>query len=255
MFPTHKRCAAIFLPLLTLIVVPAHAFDLGNLQNQVGAVLQQPKTNSGGAAVDALSAGEVGQGLKAALSRGVDTAVAALGRTDGLYGNKQWRIPLPPTLDKVANVMRMVGRGDQADALELAMNRAAETAVPQAKTLLVSAVKDMSIADAKGILTGGDEAATEYFRRKTSAQLVQQFAPIVSKATAKVGLAQTYNNYAGQAAQFGLLRNDEASLDRYVAQEAVNRLYQAIGEQEKALRADPVGSGSAIISKVFGAVR
>lgn len=254
-FPMRKRAIITLLPWLALAAHPAQAFDLGTLQNQVGAVLQQPKAApSGGAALDVLSPGEVGQGLKAALSRGVDTAVGTLGRTDGFYGSEQWRIPLPPALDKVASLMRMAGKGDQADALELAMNRAAEAAVPRAKTLLVSAVKDMSIADAKGILTGGDEAATEYFRRKTSGELVQQFTPIVSQATAKVGLAQTYNSYAGQAAQFGLLRDDQANLDSYVAQEAVNRLYQAIGDQEKALRADPVGSGSALIGKVFGAV-
>lgn len=251
-----RTSIAILLAVSAFAVQSACAFDLGALQNQVGAVLQPAKPNpSGGTAVDTLAPGEVSKGLKAALARGVDTAVATLGRTDGFYGSKQWRIPLPAGLDKAANLMRMAGRGDQADALELAMNRAAEAAVSQAKALLVSAVKDMSIADAKGILTGGDQAATEYFRRKTSADLVQQFTPIVTQATAKVGLARTYNNYAGQAAQFGLLRNEDANLDHYVAKEAVNRLYQAIGEQEKALRADPVGSGSAIIGKVFGAVR
>ena len=252
----QKAGRAILLVSAALAMQQASAFDLGTLQNEVGAVLQssQGSTRSG-TAVDALSPGEVNKGLKAALSRGVDTAVATLGRPDGFYGNKQWRIPLPSGLDKAANLMRMAGRGDQVDALELAINRAAEAAVPQAKALLASAVKDMSIADAKGILTGGDQAATEYFRRKTSSDLVQQFTPIVTQATAKVGLARTYNSYAGQGAQFGLIRNEDANLDHYVAKEAVNRLYQAIGEQEKALRADPVGSGSAIIGKVFGAVR
>jgi len=255
MFLIRTRNPVVLLPLFALVAGPAQAFDLGTLQSQVGTVLQQPKAGSGGVAVDSLSPGEVGQGLKAALALGVDKAVGALGRTDGFYGNKQWRIPLPATLGKVASVMRMAGRGAQVDALELAMNRAAEAAVPEAKALLASAVKDMSITDAKGILTGGDEAATEYFRRKTSSQLVQQFTPIVSTATAKVGLAHIYNDYAGQAAQFGLLRSDQANIDHYVAQEAVNRLYRAIGEQEKAFRADPLGSGSAIIGKVFGALR
>ena len=99
----------------------------------------------------------------------------------------------------------------------------------------------------------GDEAATDYFKRKTEAPLTQKFLPIVTKATDKVGLAQTYNRFAGQAAQFGLVKADQASIQQYVTQEALNRLYQAIGEQEKAIRADPVGTGSKLLSKVFGA--
>ena len=254
--------------------VPAHAFNLGDLQNQLGGVLQKanPGTSqqpaqqaapsdmgqsaSGStAAVAALSSGEVGQGLKAALSRGVDTAVSTLGRTDGFYGSPKWRIPLPPALEKTTSLMRMAGMGSQADALDLAINRAAEAAVPEAKDLLVNAVKTMSIADAKGILTGGNEAATAYFKRKTEAPLTQKFLPIVRQATAKVGLAQTYDQYAGQAAQFGLVSADQANIDTYVTQQTLNRLYQAIGEEERAIRTDPVGTGSALIGKVFGALK
>ena len=258
--------------LATLVLIcstAAHAFNLGDLQNQLGGALKQaepgtvqqaaPANTAQGAgssaALAALSSGEVGQGLKAALSRGVDTAVSTLGRADGFYGNPKWRIPLPPALEKASSLMRMAGMGSQADALDLAINRAAEAAVPEAKTLLVGAVKSMSIADAKGILTGGNEAATNYFERKTDAPLTQKFLPIVRQATAKVGLAQTYDRYAGQAAQFGLVKADQANIDSYVTQQALNRLYQAIGDEEKAIRSDPVGTGSALIGKVFGALQ
>lgn len=252
----------------------AGAFNLGDLQNQLGGALQQaqpnmaqqtaPQADSGAMgqgvftrtpALAALSSSEVGQGLKAALSRGVDTAVSTLGRANGFYGSPKWRIPLPPALDKASSLMRMAGMGSRADALDLAINRAAEAAVPEAKTLLVSAVKSMSIADAKGILTGGNEAATAYFKRKTEAPLTQKFLPIVRQATAQVGLAQTYDHYAGQAAQFGLVKADQSNIDSYVTQQALDRLYQAIGEEEKAIRSDPVGTGSALIGKVFGALR
>ncbi len=256
--------------MLLASIAPAYAFNLGDLQNQLGGVLQQaspgtsqqaaPSNSVGGAsgstaAVAALSSGEVGQGLKAALSRGVDTAVSTLGRANGFYGSPKWRIPLPPALQKTTSLMRMAGMGSQADALDLAINRAAEAAVPQAKDMLVNAVKTMSIADAKGILTGGNEAATAYFRRKTEAPLTQKFLPIVRQATAQVGLAQTYDQYAGKAAQFGLVSADEANINTYVTQQALDRLYQAIGEEEQAIRTDPVGTGSALIGKVFGALK
>ena len=262
--------------LATAMPLPALAFDLDNLSNQLSGALnaaqtpaqQAPQPNSaanstgqGGAAssgavnaaVADLSNGEVDQALKTALTRGADIAVKELGRENGFYGNAKWRIPLPPALEKASSLMRMAGLGAQADQLELAINRAAEAAVPQAKTLLVGAVKSMTLQDAKGILTGGNEAATDYFKRKTEAPLTQKFLPIVAKATDKVGLAQTYNRFAGQAAQFGLVKADQASIQQYVTQEALNRLYQAIGEQEKAIRTDPVGTGSKLLSKVFGA--
>ncbi|MGA8010553.1 MAG: DUF4197 domain-containing protein [Thiomonas sp.] len=251
------------------VPLPALAFDFGNLQNQLSGAIgtvqapaQQPaqSTQSGGAssgavsaAVAALSNGEVDQGLKAALSRGADIAVKELGRENGFYGNAKWRIPLPPAIEKASSLMRMAGMGAQADQLELAINRAAEAAVPEARTLLVGAVKSMSVQDARGILTGGGEAATDYFKRKTEAPLTQKFLPIVSRATDKVGLAQTYNRFAGQAAQFGLVKADEASIQSYVTQQALDRLYQAIGEEEKAIRTDPVGTGSKLLGKVFGA--
>ena len=256
--------------MLLASIAPAYAFNLGDLQNQLGGVLQQaspgtsqqaaPSNSVGGAsgstaAVAALSSGEVGQGLKAALSSGVDTAVSTLGRANGFYGSPKWRIPLPPALQKTTSLMRMAGMGSQADALDLAINRAAEAAVPQAKDMLVHAVETMSIADAKGILTGGNEAATAYFRRKTEAPLTQKFLPIVRQATAQVGLAQTYDQYAGKAAQFGLVSADEANINTYVTQQALDRLYQAIGEEEQAIRTDPVGTGSALIGKVFGALK
>ena len=247
---------------------PAMAFDLGNLTNQLSGALgtaqapaqqQQPAqaggTSSGAvnAAVAALSNGEVDQGLKSALTRGAEVAVQELGRENGFYGNAKWRIPLPPAIEKASGLMRMAGMGAQADQLELAINRAAEAAVPEAKTLLIGAVKSMSVQDAKGILTGGDEAATDYFKRKTEAPLTQKFLPIVTRATDKVGLAQTYNRFAGQAAQFGLVKADQASIQQYVTQQALNRLYQAIGDEEKAIRTDPVGTGSKLLGKVFGA--
>jgi hypothetical protein len=150
--------------------------------------------------------------------------------------------------------MRLLGMGKQADNLVLSMNRAAEAAVPQAKTLLVDAVKQMTLEDAKGILTGGKTSATDFFRRKTETRLTERFGPIVKASTDKVGLARQYNQYAGAAAQFNLIDRKEASVDQYVTQQALDRLYTVIGEKEAAIRANPMQAGSDLLKKVFGAV-
>jgi hypothetical protein len=135
------------------------------------------------------------------------------------------------------------------------MNRAAEAAAPEAKALLVDAVKKMTVQDAKQILTGGDTAATQYFRRTTQAQLTERFLPIVKKATDRVGLAQQYNSIAGQAASLGLVKEDQATIERYVTQKALDGLYFMIGEQEKAFRQNPLGATSDVVKRVFGALR
>jgi Asp/Glu/hydantoin racemase len=134
------------------------------------------------------------------------------------------------------------------------MNRAAEAAVPAAKPLLLDAVKSMTLSDARGILSGGQTAATDYFRKKTEAKLTERFTPIVKETTDKVGLAQQYNRYAGTAAQFNLVDKKQANVEQYVAQESLDRLYKLIGEKEQAIRANPLQAGSDLLKKVFGAV-
>ena len=194
-------------------------------------------------------------GLKQALNDGSLAAVAKLGVTNGYFGNPQVKIPLPPSLKRVEGAMRALGMRKKADELVLTMNRAAEAAAPEAKQLLVDAVKKMSVQDAKGILTGGDTAGTEYFKRSTQKQLAARFLPIVKQATDRVGLAQQYNSLAGQGAQLGLVKEDQATIERYVTQKALDGLYFMIGEQEKAFRKNPVGASSDIVRKVFGAIK
>lgn len=194
-------------------------------------------------------------GLKAALEKGSQAAVAQLGRTDGFFGDARVKIPLPESLRRAEGLMRRLGMGRYADELELTMNRAAEAAVVEAKPLLVDAVKKMSVQDAKGILTGGDTAGTEYFRRTTQDQLRKKFMPIVQQATKKVQLAEKYDDYAEVGARFGLISAQDANLDQYVTQKALDGLYFMIAEEEKKIRRDPLGSASSIIKKVFGALR
>jgi hypothetical protein len=226
--------------------MPAHAVDWNEM---LRGVLGKPASG-----VDTLSNADINAGLKEALMRGADAAVAQLGRKDGFFGNAALKIPLPPSLRKAEKAMRMFGMGKQADELVLSMNRAAEAAVPEAKTLLVDAVKTMTLEDARDILTGGQTSATDFFRKKTEARLTERFGPIVKANTDKVGLAQQYNQYAGMAAQFNLVDQKQASVEQYVTQQALDRLYTLIGEKEAAIRANPMQAGSELLKKVFGAV-
>lgn len=235
----------------------AGAYDFGALQDKLkGALNKNSGTSQSSAqsAVDKLTPAEVNGGLKEALSKGAEAAVAQLGKENGFWSDPKLRIPLPDNLKKVSKLMKTLGMGKQVDALELGMNRAAEAAVPEAKTLLVDAVKGMTLDDAKGILTGGETSATDFFRKKTESQLTEKFLPIVKSTTDKVGLAQTYNTYAGTAARFGAIKSDQANIENYVTKQGLDRLYKVIGEQEKAFRANPLQSGSALIQKVFGAL-
>lgn len=206
------------------------------------------------AQLDRITQREALAGLKAALEQGSNAAIAALGKTDGFLANPQVRIPLPQSLERTEKLARRLGFANEVDDLVVAMNRAAEAAVPEARKLLVDAVKKMSAQDAKGILAGGETAGMEYFRRTTHAQLHARFLPIVQTATAKAGVAQKYREFAKPAAAFGLLKTEHADLDEYVTQKALGGLYFMLGEEEKRIRRDPVGSTRAIIRKVFGAL-
>ena len=193
-------------------------------------------------------------GLKEALTQAAGSAVAKLGVTDGFFGNATVKIPLPSSIKKIDKGMRMLGMGKQADELTLKMNRAAEAAVPEAKTLLIDAVKKMSVQDAAAILSGGDDAATQYFKKTTSAPLAEKFLPIVKKATSDVQLAQQYNQFAQAAANFGLVQKDQANLDQYVTQKALDGLYLMMADEEQAIRKNPLGASTSLIKKVFGAI-
>ncbi|MGZ8255307.1 MAG: DUF4197 domain-containing protein [Burkholderiaceae bacterium] len=205
--------------------------------------------------IDQLTGSEASAGLKAALDQGVSSAVGSLGKTDGFWGNPKVKIPLPENLQRAKSAMKLMGKGREVDELERAINRAAEEAVPQSRQLLTSAVKSMTVEDAKGILTGGDDSVTQFFKSKTAPQLTERFLPVVGKVTAKSGLAQQYNSLAGQAAQFGLVKADEATIERYVTQKALDGLYTMIGEEERKIRANPVTAGSDIVRRVFGALK
>jgi len=202
-----------------------------------------------------ISGRDASGGLKEALTQGAGKAVELLGRNDGFLKNPKVKIPLPDSLQQVEGLMRGLGMGKQADELITAMNRAAEAAVPEAKTLLVNAVKDMSVEDAKAILSGGDDSATQYFRRKTGRPLGEKFQPIVKQAVEKVKLAKTYEKFAKKASTFGLVDEKDTRLEAYVTEKALDGLFLMIAEEERAIRANPLGAAGNLAQKVFGALK
>ncbi len=202
-----------------------------------------------------LTEGDAALGVRAALERGAVAAVDLLGRSGGFLDNPKVRIALPGFLNDAAKLLRLTGQQQRIDDLVTAMNRAAEAAVPQAKALLVNAVKAMSVEDGRQLLAGGDNSVTEFFASKTRAPLHVKFLPIVTQATQKVALADKYNAVAGKASSLGLVGKDDANIQQYVTGKALDGLYLMIGEEERKIRKDPVGTGSAILKKVFGSLQ
>jgi hypothetical protein len=193
--------------------------------------------------------------LKQALTQGADAAVDKLGVADGFLNNPKVKIPLPGSLQKVEGIMRTLGMGKYADGLIVTMNHAAETAAAEAKPLLMDAVQKMSVEDASTILAGGDDAATQYFRKTTSEALSQKFLPIVKNATDQVGLMKKYNEFAGKGAKLGLIGEKDANIENYVTQKTLDGLYLMMAEEERAIRSDPMDQGSKLIQRVFGPLK
>jgi hypothetical protein len=221
----------------------------------IGAWLAMAMHQAQALSLDDLSSADASKGLKTALEKGALSAVALLGKQDGFLGNDKVRIPLPGFLNDSVQLLRTLGMGDKVDELVTTMNRAAEAAVPMAKELLLKAVQGMTVTDAKAILGGGNTAVTEFFASKTRPALADKFLPVVTQATAKVGLADKYNAVAGKASELGLLKKEDASIQKYVTAKTLDGLFYMISEEEKKIRQNPVGYGSAILSKVFGALQ
>jgi hypothetical protein len=208
-----------------------------------------------GAELSGLSNADASAGLKKALNQGIDIAVGKLGVTDGFLKNPQVKIDLPPKLAKAEGMMRMLGVGDELDQLVTSMNRAAEAAVPESKALLKQALTHMTLEDAKRILTGGDDAATQYFKQATYGPLKTKFAPIIGRATAKVKLGETYDALAKKAVALGVLKPEDATLQSYVTDRTLDGLFLVMAEEERSIRKDPLGQASSLLKKVFGALR
>jgi hypothetical protein len=218
----------------------------------LAATVAQTTAHAAGIDLAKLSSSDAVAGLRETLNKSAEAAISNLGHEGGFLGNQKVRIPLPDSLNKAEKALRLFGMQAKADELATAMNRAAELAVTEAKPVLTNAIRSMTVNDAKKILTGGDDAVTQYFRGATETPLTAKFLPIVKKATAQVKLANLYNNYAGQAAQLNVIKKEDANLDDYVTRKALDGLFLIMAEEEKALRQNPLKAGSKLLEKIFG---
>jgi len=207
------------------------------------------------AGTDTLSNEEAVDGLKQALAQSITVATSKLATGNGFLGNAGVRIPLPRSLQKAEGVMRNFGMKKQADALIIAMNRTAETAAPEAMILLVDAVRKMTVADAKGILAGDDDAATEYFRDATAGPLAEKLLPIVRKEIAQSGLLKQLNEFIRRGVKLGLVTEKEVDVENYLTQKILDGYFLMMAEEERAIRKDPIGQGNKLLQEVFGALK
>jgi Protein of unknown function (DUF4197) len=228
---------------LLIVSVPAQA-QLGDILQKADQVLNQRNTPG-------LSNDKIVAGLKEALQVSTGKAVALTGRPDGFLKNEAIKILLPPKLETVGKGMRMIGMGAQVDELEVGMNRAAEQATPQAKAIFLSAVKRMSFDDARKILTGGDTAATEYFKHTSSTDLTTAFTPIVQRAMKDVGVVQKYNRVLATAPGGSALAG-QFDINKYVVGKTLDGLFLMLGQEEKKIRQNPAAQTTALLKEVFG---
>jgi Protein of unknown function (DUF4197) len=240
-------------PVCAVFAARAWGFRISTLTALTAALVLTAATAAAGS-IDAISSKDAAGGMKAAISQGIDKAIAQLGSPNGFLKNPKYTIPLPAGLEKADRALRMIGLSGDADQLKEAMNHAAEMAVADAKPVFKQAAQRMTVADAKGILTGGETSATEYFRKATTEQLTARFKPIVSRQTEKLKLRAMYDQYAGKAAQVGLIRSEDANLNDYVTARALDGLFGEIADEERAIRKDPMGQASSLIRKVFSSL-
>jgi hypothetical protein len=191
-------------------------------------------------------------GIKEALAVGTERAVKNLSQVNGYFGNAVVKILMPPSIQKVADMARVAGYQKQVDEFVLSMNRAAEAAAPQAARYFGDAIRDMTLDDVRGILAGGDTAATDFFRRTTRDKLYAAFRPVVSQKVGEVGATRAYRDMMGRYTSIPLMGGQSLDLDDYVTNKSLDGLFLMVGEEEKKIRTDPAARTTELLKKVFG---
>ncbi len=253
MRPLVRRKALLFVPVVVLLSASVALAGWADALNKVKSAVESQSATTGASSLgEGLSTADITSGLKAALEKAARTAVSSLGVTDGFLGNAEVKIPVPGAVSKIETGLRLIGQTELADAFVTSMNRAAENAVPETLDVLGAAVSRMSIDDAKGILNGGETAATDYFRKTADGALVEKIAPLVQTAMAQVDVTGSYQRMV-QAASAAGVETSDYDLDAYVTRKALDGLYLMMEKQEAEIRRDPVARTSEILRKVFGA--
>jgi hypothetical protein len=235
---TRFVCGAI----VVLLILPAHA-QVDRILKGLGSVAKSA----------ALSDSKVVSGLKEALQIGTENSVNATSKPDGFFRDAAIKILMPDQLRTVERGLRAAGMGAPVDELVLGMNRAAEAAAPQAKRIFLDALKQMTFDDARKILTGGDTAATEYFKGRTSNSLATAFRPAVDAAMRQVGVARQYEQLMGRAKLIPFLKPETVDLNGYVVGKALDGLFVVLGREEQNIRRNPAARITPLLRDVFGA--
>ena len=236
-----KKVIFILIGFLLLFNIPSNAGLLDTVKQGVGLPQQKSSDES-----------TIASGLKEALSIGTENAVKSVSQVDGYFGNKIIKILMPKKIQNVANVLGKLGYQKQVDDFVLSMNRAAEKAAPQATSLFVGAIKEMTLEDARGILSGGDTSATDYFKEKTSDKIYTAFKPIISSSMNEVGVTRSYKAMMDKYAALPLMKSESLDLDHYVTNKAMDGLFYMIGQEEKKIRTNPAARVTDLLKKVFG---
>ncbi len=249
---------------MAVMTLPAAAVGSSQFKDLLNKV-RQSTGNSHSQLGSNLPGSDIAAGLKEALAKGTTNAINSLGRNGGFWNNAKVRIPMPGKLEQAAKLARELGQGAKVDAFELSMNRAAEKAVPQVAQIFGDAIRKMTLSDARGILTGGDHAATDYFRRVAGDALTARIHPIVAKATESVGVTRKYKSFTsgsdggvlgGMLGKFGGGKSDKGgsslNLDDYVTKKTLDGLFTEIGDQEQSIRTNPGARTTDLLKKVFG---
>jgi hypothetical protein len=244
-----KRSFAFFVGALIASSAWAQFPNLSDMVPGLGTAPQTAPTQpSAGAPDDRTSA----SGIKEALAVGTENAVKTLSRSNGYFGNQAVKILMPPSIQKVGSMARAAGFQRQVDEFVLSMNQAAEAAAPVAARFFSDAIRDMTLDDARAILTGGNTAATDFFRGKTRDKLYVAFKPTVSQKVGEVGTTRAYQELVGQAQNVPMLGKQSLDLDDYVTNKALDGLFYMVGEEEKKIRTNPAARTTDLLKSVFG---
>lgn len=225
---------------LLLLTVPAHA-QTDEIVKRLGLGNQS-----------VLSSSKIASGLKEALQVGATNAVNLTGKRDGYFGNQVIKILMPKNLRPLEKGLRAVGYGPKVDDFILSMNRSAEAAAPAARKIFVDAILSMSFEDARKILSGGDTAATDYFKNKTTEKLIEAFRPVVEKTMDQNSVTQQYKQLVGQAQSIPFMRSPNMDITNYVVSQALNGLFYMLGQEERKIRTDPAARTTTLLKQVFG---
>lgn len=236
-----KTIRGLILSCMVLALPAASHAQLGDLANRLGL----GKRN-------VLSDSKITSGLKEALQIGTGNAVRLTGQPNGYFGNQAIKIPMPENLRTLEKGLRTVGLGPKVDDFVLSMNRSAEAAAPAAKSIFLDAILAMSFADARKILSGGDTAATDYFKQATGEKLSAAFRPVIEKTMDENSVTQQYKLLVTQSQRIPFLKTSNFDITPYVVSKAVDGLFYMLGQEEKKIRKDPAAQTTALLREVFG---